>query len=192
MGRGRLGPLPAEFPMRMVRVDCRIPGHRVERLVLLTALLDPERYPAEELASLYLRRWRIGLFFRDLKTMMRMDVLRGKNPHMVARELTLHRIAYNMVRLLMQESALEHDLEAERISFKGSLDALGEYGRALDGPRAPGRKEVARVRAARTEAIAVDPLPEHPGRRDPRAKMRRPKNYDLLTRPRHEYVEPAH
>lgn len=186
------GSLPAEFPMRMVRVECRIPGHRVERLVLLTTLLDPARYPAEELALLYLRRWRIELFFRDIKTTMRMDVLRCKTPHMVARELAMHQIAYNMVRLLMQESALEHDLEAERLSFKGSLDALGDYGRALDGPRAPGRKEVEKVRAALTEAIAADPLPERPGRREPRAKKRRPKNFPLLTSPRHEYVEAAH
>lgn len=182
--------LPAAFQMRMVRVEFRIPGHRVQSLVLLTTLLDPERYPAEELALLYLRRWRIELFFRDLKTTMRMDVLRCKTPHMVARELALHQIAYNMVRLLMQESALEHGIEAERISFKGALDAIGSYGGALDGPRPPGRARVETLRSALLEDMAADPLPARPGRREPRARKRRPKNYDLLPKPRHEYVDP--
>jgi hypothetical protein len=36
--------------------------------------------------------------------------------------------------------------------------------------------------------IAFDPLPQRPGRVEPRAKKRRPKNYQLLTKPRHKTI----
>jgi hypothetical protein len=36
------------------------------------------------------------------------------------------------------------------------------------------------------ELIAKDLVPFRPGREEPRAKKRRPKNYYLLTKPRHE------
>jgi hypothetical protein len=36
--------------------------------------------------------------------------------------------------------------------------------------------------------IAFDPLPQRPGRGEPRAKKRRPKNYQLLTKPRHKLL----
>jgi hypothetical protein len=42
------------------------------------------------------------------------------------------------------------------------------------------------------EAIAAVKNPVRPGRRWPRAKRRRPKNFPLLTAPRHEYQEIPH
>jgi len=36
--------------------------------------------------------------------------------------------------------------------------------------------------------IAADHVPERPNRSEPRVKKRRPKSYQLLTRPRHQMV----
>ena len=44
--------------MREVRVTVRVPGCRVRKLVLVTTLLDGEKYPARDLAKLYAQRWR--------------------------------------------------------------------------------------------------------------------------------------
>ena len=41
-------------------------------------------------------------------------------------------------------------------------------------------------------AIAFDPVPLRPNRSEPRAKKRRPKNYSLLTKLRHEMELPQH
>jgi hypothetical protein len=56
--------------------------------------------------------------------MLGMDVLRCLTPQMVRKELAMHRIAYNLIRALMQRAALTYDVDLERISFKGSLDSL--------------------------------------------------------------------
>jgi IS4 transposase len=55
----------------------------------VTTLLDPELYPAEQLALLYARRWQIELWFRDLKTSMGMNVLRCQSPKMIHKELEM-------------------------------------------------------------------------------------------------------
>ena len=55
-------------------------GNKHQSVTLVTTLLDPKMYPAEDLARLYARRWRIELWFRDIKTSMGMEVLRCQTP----------------------------------------------------------------------------------------------------------------
>src|SRR3989454_3041890 len=90
--------LPAQITLRLIRYPVRIPGFRPREIVLVTTLLDPIVYPASELAQLYLRRWSVELFFRHIKTTMQMDVLSCLGPGMLAREVFLHLIAYNLIR----------------------------------------------------------------------------------------------
>jgi hypothetical protein len=52
-------------------------------------------------------------------------------PSMVLKELAMHRIAYNLIRALMQRAALTYDVDLERISFKGSLDSLHHFADAI-------------------------------------------------------------
>jgi hypothetical protein len=43
---------------------------------------------------------------------------------MIDRELWMHALAYILVRALLLEASLTHDVAIERLSFKGALDAL--------------------------------------------------------------------
>jgi hypothetical protein len=87
--------LPATLPVRLVRLQARLKGFRTRTLVLVTTLLDPVAYPLEALAELYLQRWGVELHFRELKTLMRLDVLRCRSPQMIRKELLMHWMAYN-------------------------------------------------------------------------------------------------
>ena len=71
--------------MRLLRFTVTIRGDRARRLTLVTTLLDPELYPAEELMALYCRRWRLELCLRDLKTTMGLEQLRCQSPEMAQR-----------------------------------------------------------------------------------------------------------
>lgn len=177
--------LPKDMFVRMVKIKISCPGYRTKEIILYTTLLDPVSYPVEELAKLYLRRWQIELFFRDIKITNQMDVLRCKTPAMILRELAMHHIAYNLIRMVMTEAALTYDIEPHQLSFKGTLNAVQAYAAMLEGSRCSQarRKE---VYDALLEVVAKDQLPIRPGRIEPRAKKRRPKNYQLLTRPRKE------
>lgn len=50
---------------------------------------------------LYGQRWQIELDLRHLKTTLDMDILRGKNPEIVRKEIYAHLLAYNLLRTLM-------------------------------------------------------------------------------------------
>lgn len=182
--------LPAQLTLREVRVQITTPGLRTRSLVLVTTLLDAVRYPREEIAALYQRRWQIELCFDDLKTTLGLETLRAKSPASVQRELFLRLIAYNLLRSLMARTACTHHLPVMRLSFRGSLDRARQYLNALGVPQT--RLARRRLRALLLEAIARDALPHRPGRREPRAVKRRAKSYQLLNRPRHLMRELRH
>ena len=109
-------------------------------------------------------------------------------PRMVLKELAMHRIAYNLIRALMQRAALTYDVDLERISFKGSLDSLHHFADAIYAAHRKPRKQ-AQLFDALLRTIASDLVPLRP---EPRARKRRPKNYQLLTKPRNKMHTAPH
>ncbi|MGC1479974.1 MAG: IS4 family transposase [Chthoniobacterales bacterium] len=97
--------LPATLSLRMIRLRVSNPGFRTRSVVLVTTLLDPELYPADDIRALYGERWNVELHFHQIKTLMALDVLRCRTPEMIEKELLVHLIAYNLVRVLMQRAA---------------------------------------------------------------------------------------
>jgi hypothetical protein len=182
--------IPQELTVRVVRFTLAVPGFRAQSVALVTTLLDAQAYPAEELARLYARRWRIELWFRDLKTSMGMEVLRGKSPGMAHKELEMFFIAYNLIRALMMEASTLYDVPLERLSFKGTVDSVRQFSVAIAQARS--RKQQKHLIARLLEIIAGDQVPDRPGRREPRAVKRRLKPYQLLNRPRHLMKELQH
>ncbi len=174
--------LPAEVTLRLICFPVTIPGYRARQIILVTTLLDPVVYPAAELAALYLRRWQVELFLRHIKTTLQMDTLSCKTPPMLYREMMLHLIGYNLVRCLMVEAASIHDLNLERISFKGAVDTLQHFSLVI--ARARSRRQRTQLTSDLLAALAGDPLPHRPKRVEPRTQKRRPKDYPFMTQPR--------
>jgi hypothetical protein len=111
--------LPTHFDARAIRYQRK--GFRPQ--LLLTSLVDPERYPAAELRALYHERWEIELGFGEIKTDMleRLETLRSKSPTAVAQEMWGVLIAYNLVRLEMKRIAKKLGVVPTRISFVAAL-----------------------------------------------------------------------
>jgi hypothetical protein len=175
--------LPKALTLRQIRLRVQVKGFRSHTIVLVTTLLDPVAYPAEQIRHLYLQRWSVELHFREIKTLLGLDVLRCLSPALVEKELLVHVIAYNLVRALMQQAALRYQVDLERLSFKGTLDALGHFAEAIHAAQGKPRRQ-AELLDALFELIAKDQLPVRPGRFEPRAKKRRPNAYPFLTKPR--------
>jgi hypothetical protein len=181
----RYAALPDELQMRLVSVQVATRGHRPEAMYFATTLRDEKAHSAEAIALLYLRRWDVELFFDDIKTSQRMDMLRCKSPAMVARELLMHMIAYNLVRVLLVQAESQRPAGQEgRLSYKGTLDRLHHWHAALWGN--PSGKAAAKCYAQLLEGIANDVVLPRPGRYEPRLVKRRRDSYSLLTRPRAE------
>ena len=182
--------IPPQLTLRVLRVALPSPGYRTQSVTLVTTLLDPQRYPAQEIAGLYLRRWKIELWFRDLKTSMGMEVLRCQRPQMLHKELEMFLIAYNFVRCLMVQAGTTNFVALDRLSFKGTVDSLRQFSWAI--AQAGSKKKRNQLIVQLLEIIARDQVPERPDRREPRALKRRPKPYDRLNRPRHLMKEIPH
>jgi hypothetical protein len=183
--------LPETLLLRQIKVIVTQPGFRVSSFYIITTLLDATLYPASDIADLYFQRWDVELFFRDLKTTMGMDVLRCKTPDMIRKEILMHFIAYNGIRHLMSEAVKGHEVTLRRVSFKGSVQALRQWEPHLNQSKSrQGEKD--RLMRLLHDSIADNATPHRPGRREPRVRKRRPKNYQLLTVPRHQMVEIPH
>ena len=178
--------LPPTSTVRQGRVPMARPGFRTQSLLLITTLLDPVLWPVETLASLYPRRWRVELYFDDLKTTLQAASLRALPPGRVRRELLLHAMAYNLIRRRMLQSAWPHGAPLAQLSFKGTPDTIRHW----QHPIAVQRNAGARERALEEMLLrcAADLRPRRPGRRAPRVLKRRPKPCQSLTRPRHLMV----
>ena len=176
--------------MRVIRFTAVIRGFRNRRVTLVTTLLDPKLYPAEALVALYARRWRLELCLRDLKTTMGMEALRCKTPDVAEKELLAYLVAHNLVRCVIAEAVAAYQVDLERVSFKGSVDALRQYSAALGQAR--NRKMRRQLWEDLLLNLARDLVRYRPNRIEPRAVKRRPKPYPLLNRPRRCFVEISH
>jgi hypothetical protein len=159
--------LPATITVRELRYRIGQRGFRTRHVTLVTTLLDAEAYPLEALAELYGARWRVEQYLRDLKQVMKMDIVRCKTVDGVLKELMVYGIVYNLVRLAMGEAARRQRVAVDRISF---IDALRWLLEAKPGEGMP--------------RLVVNP--SRPGRFEPRVRKRRPKEFPVMKKPRRE------
>ena len=145
----------------------------------MTTLLSPRRYSKEEIAQLYRQRWNAELDLRSIKSTLKMDVLRTETPEMVRKEVWVHLLAYNLIRLKMAQAAASTGLTPRAISFKGTVQAVAAFtSQGLAGG------EDASCEAVLLATIAYHQVGNRPNRYEPRAIKRRPKPHRLLTEPR--------
>ena len=159
--------LPESLIVRELRRTVTRPGLGHVTLKLMTTLQDEKKYPASELLELRLRRWDVETNLGHLKTTMKMDVLRCKTEAGVRKELVIFCIVYNCVRAVMMQAAHRQDVPVSRISFADAYKWIRHAGPDDTLP-----------------TLLVVPL--RPNRAEPRCRKRRPKQYDLMSKPRDE------
>jgi hypothetical protein len=174
--------LPPRVTVRVLRFHTRVKGFRSRTIMVATTLLDPVRYPLEQVAALYGDRWTVELRLREVKTTLRMDILRSQSPDVVRKEILLHLVAYNLIRALMWQAAQEHGRPLHRLSFAGTTERFQIVVPYLF--RCRGRAQAVAMYRLLLSWIASDLVPDRPHRIEPRVVKRRPKTYDLLNRPR--------
>jgi hypothetical protein len=163
---------PPVLRMRETEVDGR---------VIVSTLLEPAYVSAPALDRLYALRWNIEVDFRVIKATLEMDVLRCKSSEMIEKEIAVYTLAYNLVRWAMNASALLTQVIPRVLSFSGAKRLLTNLQPLFSGAD-PRNLECLTTHLL--SSIGALRLPDRPGRFEPRAKKRRPKNLPLLTLPR--------
>ena len=149
---------------------------KVSHQVLVTTLLDHRKVCKDDLSALYARRWNVELDLRNLKTTTGMDVLSCQTPQMNEKQLWVHLLAYNVIRLLMAQAASNAGVDPRGLSFKHTVQLWTEWiSRGLSAAKDGGRLFT---------LIAQCTVGNRPGRIEPRMRKRRPKPYPWLKVPR--------
>ena len=115
-----------------------------------------------------------------------MDVLRCKTPDLVRKEIWTHILAYNLIRTIIAQAAIKHDVDPRSISFKGAIQTLEAFQPLI--ALQVGRNAELRMQLYQQllDAIATHRVADRPDRFEPRLRKRRPKHYGFLRKPRHE------
>ena len=143
--------------------------------ILITTLLSADSAPKEALRQLYKSRWHIEVDFRNIKITLGLESLHCKTPKMNVKEIWIYFLAYNLVRLLMAQSALLADMNPRQLSFKHTLQLWLSW-RCL----ATAASDIHVLFLL----IAQHQVGNRPDRIEPRAVKRRPKPMPLLMEPR--------
>ena len=155
----------------------RVREFKADGKIMVTTLNCPKAASKDALSTLYKRRWSVELDIRHIKDTLGMGVLSCKTPDMVLKEIWVYLLAYNLIRLLMVQSALISGIEPRQISFKHCLQLWCAWSQQLTV-----------LDKAQWHALyllmAQQRVGHRPGRIEPRAVKRRPKAYPLLTLPR--------
>jgi hypothetical protein len=98
-------------------------GDKVFLLALFTTLPDPP----EDAIDLYGQRWNIEVDLRTLKSQLRLGELSSRTPLMVAKEINLAIMSYNLVRSVMYLTARKSGLEPRAFSYTKVRNVLHAF-----------------------------------------------------------------
>jgi hypothetical protein len=162
--------LPPTISLRQITAQVGRPGFRTRSITVITTLVDPDVYPARQIIELYVKRWQIEVYFRDLKRSQGLERLWAKTLKGARKELLGHVLLYNLTRLVMLEAASRQGVEPNRISF---LDALRHLRHAQQHQD--------------LEGLLANPIRTRPT--EPRRVKTRRSKYPPLNRPRSAYKQ---
>lgn len=166
---------PDHIIVREVAVNSTCAGFRAKPRVIVTTFLNPKEVSKKDLRELYNQRWLVEINLRAIKETMRMDIMRGKTPEIVRKEIWMHLLAYNLVRKIMAQAASCYGRKPQELSFKLALQMIFAFRQAQIFSSG---KDDAYYQLLK--AIAYKKVGNRPGRVEPRAVKRRPKAFPKL------------
>lgn len=173
---------PKKILLRELEIEKKRKGYRPERKVLVTSFLDDHVVTRNALAVLYSYRWFIELDLRSIKQTMNMDILKGKIPEMVRKEIWCCILAYNLIRKTMAQAAIVHDKNPRELSFTHAMNLINSF---RDKMLFSEKNEY--IYQVLLQKIVQIKVGNRSDRREPRVIKRRPKAFPRMQKPRHEY-----
>ncbi len=156
--------------------EFKVAGH-----VYVTTFLNEKKYNKRELAKIYKLRWYIEINLNSIKTIMKMDMLSCKTPDMILKEIGIHLLAYNFIRIIMAEACQQYDAVPREVSFKGALQLLNSF---MPHFIHSNQKDNQKMFLRMLSLIVKNKIGTRPGRVEPRAIKQRKKAFNLLVNPR--------
>jgi hypothetical protein len=161
--------------------EVRVREFKVAGEVYVTTFLNDKKHHKKELAKIYNGRWQVEINLRSLKSVMNMDMLSCKTPTMVRKEIGIHFLAYNFIRVIIAQASFKHNALPNHISFKSTVQLINELTPHFLTGTASANK---RMYIELLKQIVKNKVGNRPGRVEPRVIKRRRKPFPTLNRPR--------
>jgi hypothetical protein len=118
---------------------------------------------------------------KSIKAIMDMDFLSCKTPEMVRKEIGVHLLAYNFIRIIIAVVCKKYNALPWKISFKGTVQLMYSFMPYFVNSSA---EKNTMLYAEILKLIVQNKIGNRPGRVEPRAVKKRPKAFPLLSKPR--------
>lgn len=110
-------------PKRQIRVRrIEMPLSNGETLVLITDLIDPDKYPAIDLLWIYAQRWDIERMFQKVTEVFGLNHLIGSTPQGSLFQFAFCMVLYNMIQVVRAYVSQARNLEPAEISTEKLFD----------------------------------------------------------------------
>jgi len=173
---------PKKILVRELEVEKKRKGYRTEKMILVTSFLDNKTVTKDMLNILYSYRWFVELDLRSIKETMNMNILKGKTPEMVIKEMWCCILAYNLIRKTMAQAAIVHNKNPRELSFTHTMNLINSFRDQMIFSEI--NEFIYRTLLQKIVQIKVG---NRPNRREPRVVKRRPKAFPRMQKPRHQY-----
>jgi len=159
----------------------KIREFKVDGNIYVTTLFDDKKYHKKELANTYKLRWQVEINLKCIKEIMNMEMLSCKTPEMVIKEIGIHFLAYNFIRIIIAEACIQHNAIPNQISFKSAVQLINKF---MPHFIKSSRQKNKLIYIELLNKIVASKIGNRPGRVEPRRIKRRRKAFDTLNRPR--------
>jgi hypothetical protein len=156
--------------LRVRILSYQIPGFRPSRLI--TSLLDTQKYPYADIASLYHERWRQETHHREWKYTLTVSNLRSKSPEGILKEVFAQLTLNNVIRWIMAQAGKTKHRPVD-LKFLESKRLILATIPAMAAARTD---QLPRLYRALLAEIAREVILVRPGRSYPRRFDGRPRN----------------
>jgi hypothetical protein len=120
---GWLGKAKNPHRIRVRKITVIRPG-KADPLILVTSLLDADKYPADDLLTLYRSRWGIEVMFQHVVQTFDLRHLIGATPQATVFQAMLCMLLYNTTMTIRDYVATATEQEPKKISLKLFLDDM--------------------------------------------------------------------
>lgn len=110
--------------VRMLRIE--LPSGEIE--ILMTSLLDNEKYPHQEFAQLYFERWKVETFYNRFKNIIGVENFSGISNMFIQQEFNCALYMSNMQTILMEDAQIEADKKYENRKYDYKINSSMSLG----------------------------------------------------------------
>ena len=158
-------------------VDLTKENGKGERFILVTTLLDAEKFPKARLSKFYKKRWKVELALRDLKDTFHLQHIRAKSPEMVEKVIWANLLSYNLLRWHICNAVLLYETKIDEVSVKTAATVMTANALLILRSK---KEERAALFTYIYESMVRVPVGRRSGRQEPRAVKKRPKPHPRL------------